>query len=102
MKRLRRQDGASLVILIGVMAALSILAVSVVRLTANVQHNTHRERMRVKAFSLAEAALDVARQQLSRGWPTELQPASFDATRFTERFFADLGQADEYPQRSSS
>jgi type II secretory pathway pseudopilin PulG len=101
MNRLRNQDGASLIILIGVIAALSILAVSVVRLTGNVQHNTQRERMRVKAFGLAEAALDVARQQLSRGWPTAEQPASFDAGAFTASFFSDLGTSDEFPQPSS-
>lgn len=101
MSRLRSQDGASLVILIGVIAALSILAVSVVRLTTNVQHNTQRERMGVKSFDLAEAALDVARQQLSRGWPTVEHPASFDAEAFTASFFSDLGVGDEYPASSS-
>lgn len=97
MNRLRRQDGSSLVILIGVIAALSILAVSVVRLTGNVQHNTQRERMKVKAFSLAEAALDVGRQQLSRAWPTAAQPATFDAGAFTTSYFSGLGAQDEYP-----
>jgi hypothetical protein len=96
MKRLRSQEGASLVLLIGVIAALSILAVSVVRLTGNVQHNTQRERMRVKAFDLAEAALDVGRQQLSRGWPTAQHPATFDSGAFMTSFFADLGADEEY------
>jgi type II secretory pathway pseudopilin PulG len=97
MNRLRDQGGSSLIILIGVIAALSILAVSVVRLTGNVQHNTQRERMKVKAFSLAEAALDVGRQQLSRAWPTAAQPASFDAAAFTTSYFSGLGVKDEYP-----
>lgn len=53
--------------------------------------------MKVKAFSLAEAALDVGRQQLSRAWPTAAQPATFDAGAFTTSYFSGLGAQDEYP-----
>ena len=69
MSRLRSQQGAGLILIIGVIAALGIMATSLVALTANVQHNTSTDRSRAKAFNVAEAAVDVGMYELNSKWP---------------------------------
>ena len=69
MARLRDQQGATLVLIIGVIAALAILAAAMVALTANVQHNTATHRTQSKAFNVAEAGLDAGQAALWVNWP---------------------------------
>jgi len=72
MKRHRNQAGSSLIILIGVIAALAIMATTLVAVTGNVQSNTYKDRMRAKASSVTEAALDAGMYELSAKWPAAL------------------------------
>ena len=65
MSRRNPQRGSSLIMLIGVIAALAIMATTLVALIANVQHNTYADRMEVKADTVTEAALDVGMADLS-------------------------------------
>ncbi len=69
MRSIRSQRGAGLVLIIGVIAALSVLSTALVVLMANVQHNTYTDRMRAKAFNVAEAAVDVGMYSLNASWP---------------------------------
>ena len=69
MKHHRDQAGSSLIILLGVIAALAIMATTLVALTGNVQSNTYNDRMKAKAASVTEAALDVGMYELSAKWP---------------------------------
>jgi hypothetical protein len=69
MNRLRSERGAGLILVIGVIAALAVMATSLVVLTSNVQHNTYSDRMRAKAFNVTEAAVDVGMYDLNAKWP---------------------------------
>jgi len=71
MVRLRDQQGATLILIIGVVAALAILAAAMVTLTANVQHNTATHRTQSKAFNVAEAGLDAGQAALWVNWPDQ-------------------------------
>ncbi len=66
--------GSSLIILIGIVAALSLLAVALVAVLANAQHATSRDKARTTAFDIAEAAVDVTMQSLSESWPDDTHP----------------------------
>lgn len=65
-----KQQGAALIMVIGVIAALAVLASALVFLTANAANNTARDRDRAKAFNVAEAAADFALYKLGLEWPT--------------------------------
>ena len=81
------QRGSSLVMLIGIIAALAIMATTLVALTANVHHNTYADRMEVKADAITEAALDVGMSDLSATWPdTDGSGPTLDATAFRNMF----------------
>jgi hypothetical protein len=67
--RAQRQEGSGLILLMGVVATLAILGVSLVVLTTNTAHNTYTDRMRAKAFSVTEAALDDGMSQMAASWP---------------------------------
>ena len=96
MRRLNNERGAALLLIIGVIAALAILAATLVVLTANATSNTARDRSRAKAFNVAEAAVDHALYQLGAAWPTPLGTAmtfsASDRTTFLSRF-----PASEFP-----
>jgi hypothetical protein len=86
------------VVIIGIVAALAVMASSVVVLTGNVQHNTYRDRMQKTAFNVAEAALDTGMYMLSDDWPFDefsTQPV-FDAAAFREQY-----PEDEFPAPES-
>ncbi len=70
MNGLREERGATLVLVIGVVAALAILAAAMVALSANVQHNTASARTQGKAFNVAEAGLDAGQAALWASWPS--------------------------------
>jgi hypothetical protein len=83
-----------LVVIIGIVAALAIMASSVVILTGNVQHNTYRDRMQKSTFNVTEAAMDAGMYMLSADWPfeaTSVQP-TFDEAAFREQY-----PEDEFP-----
>jgi hypothetical protein len=67
--RLRDECGATLILIIGVVATLAILAVAMTVLTVNVQHNTARAKTQSKAFNVAEAGLDAGQAALWVSWP---------------------------------
>jgi len=69
MRTLRSQQGAGLILIIGVVAALAILSAAMAVLTINVQHNTARATTQSKAFNVAEAGLDAGQSALWVTWP---------------------------------
>jgi hypothetical protein len=94
--RRNSQSGSTLILVIGVIAALAIMASGLVVLTANVQSNTAKQRTRTKAFDVAEGALDVGMQTLSSAWPKMGGVAvTWDATTF--RALGQFANAAEYP-----
>jgi hypothetical protein len=110
MQRITRQQGSSLLLIIGVVAALAILFASLVVLTSNVLSNTSRERTRTKAFNVAEAGLDAGLYTLGHNWPGKattftptVDPAAFRAQFSTAEFpgplsgpFIDVRFYDNY------
>lgn len=81
--RLRSEQGSSIIMLIGITAALALLIAAVVTLVGNVQANTLRDRYRATTFNGAESALDSTMYQLGVNWPTDASTApSFDANAF--------------------
>jgi hypothetical protein len=110
MQRVTRQQGSSLLLIIGVVAALAILFASLVVLTSNVLSNTSRERTRTKAFNVAEAGLDAGLYTLGHNWPGKdttftptVDPAAFRAQFSTPEFpgppsgsFIDVRFYDNY------
>jgi hypothetical protein len=82
--------------LIGIIAALAIMATTIVTLTVNVHHNTYADRMEVKADTVTEAALDVGMADLSATWPTAAgEGPTLDATAFRSMFSAGQFPAPE-------
>lgn len=91
------QRGSALVIVIGVIAALAILATGLVTLTGNVMHNTAQDRTRTKAFNVAEAGLNGALFAVGTHWPFAGDPAPvLDTSTFTTARYP----ADEFPNMS--
>jgi hypothetical protein len=84
---LRKQEGASLILLIGITAALAVLVATLTALTINVSHNTARDVSQVKAFNIAEGGLETGQQALWSQWPSTPSPApSVDTTAFRAQF----------------
>lgn len=101
MGRLRSQNGAGLILIIGVIAALGIMATSLVALTANVQRNTSTDRSRAKAFNVTEAAVDVGMYELNAGWPrTSGTGPDFTASAWRTAFRGQFDTA-EFPNPNS-
>lgn len=69
MQRLHSQRGAVLILVIGVVAALAVLAATLVAVTVNAQSGTSKDRKRAKAVNVAEGSIDAALAQMSAGWP---------------------------------
>ena len=96
MRDLRSQEGSMLVLLIGVIAALAIMASTLVMLTGNVQSNTAQERTRSKAFDVAEGGLDYYMNQMALGWPKGVaSPPAFNSAAF--RGLDQFNNPSEYP-----
>jgi hypothetical protein len=100
MKRLRDQAGSSLITLVGVIAALAIMGATLVVLTGNVQSNTYNDRMKAKANSVTEAALDVGMYELSAKWPTALNGGPSWGTTQQTAFRNQFGTT-EFPNPKS-
>ncbi len=86
------QQGAALILFLGVSAALTVLSIALVMAVANASYNTSRENRSVKAFDVAEAALEVTMQQVARTWPRNAGKAyapwtEVENTSFAEDFF---------------
>jgi len=91
------QRGATLILLLGVIAALAILAATLVMVTANVQGRTEADRTKTKAFDAAEAALDKSMYSIGMTWPASAGSFAWDANGFKTSF-----PADEYPNLTST
>jgi Tfp pilus assembly protein PilX len=70
MNRYRSERGATLIMMIGVMAVLAVLAATLVMVTVNVKGSTKDVTTRSQAFNVAEAGLDLGMYTLSSAWPT--------------------------------
>ena len=92
-----REKGSALILVIGVIAALAIMAAGLVTLTTNVMSNTSKDRTRTKAFHVAEGALDVGMNTLATKWPAgpTAPTPSWNATAF--RTLGQFANAEEYP-----
>ena len=64
-----REAGSSLILVIGVIAALAVLSATLVVLVGNVRSNTSRDRTQKQAFSLTEAGVNAGMAQLAASWP---------------------------------
>jgi hypothetical protein len=69
-RRVREEDGVALIMVIGVVAALAVMASTLVLLTVNAAGNTGRDRARAQAFNVAEGLADYTLGQLGSSWPT--------------------------------
>ena len=95
------QRGATLILLIGVIAALAILAATLVMVTVNAQDRTAADRTKTKAFNAAEAALDKSMYSIGMTWPASAGSFTWDAAGFNTAFLTS-GQASEYPGLTST
>lgn len=85
MQRHHDQDGAALVMIIGIVAALAILAATLVAVTVNAQTGTSHDRMRAKAVDVAEGSVDATLAKMSDTWPaTSTQAMDTTATAALE------------------
>jgi len=83
----RSEEGAGLVVLLGVIAVLAVSTAALVAFTGNVQHNTADDRVHVKSFTVAEAGLDAGMALLGQNWPASASGVpAFDAAGFRARF----------------
>jgi hypothetical protein len=79
MARRDTERGATLILVIGVVAALAILSSAMVALAVNVQHNTSTDRQQTTAFHVAEAGVDAIQSAMWTTWPRDA--ASLNAMR---------------------
>jgi hypothetical protein len=69
MRKLKRQEGVTLILVIGIVATLAIMATTLVFVIGNMSANSGTERTRTKAFDVAEGALDYGMNMLAASWP---------------------------------
>jgi hypothetical protein len=84
-RRARGQQGAALIMIIGVVAALAVLASTLVLLTVNAAGNTGRDRGRAQAFNVTEGLIDYSLSQLGKKWPVSAAP-TIDTAAFVAQF----------------
>ena len=72
--RLTSQSGATLLIIIGIGAALAVMTASLVMVIGNMQANTADSRTREKAATVGEAAMDAQMYALALNWPKVAAP----------------------------
>jgi len=98
MQRAHSQQGAVLVLVIGIVAALVILAATLVAVTVNAQTGTSHDRMRAKAVNVAEGGVDAVLSAMSAGWPaTADQTVDTTALQSTVRGLFPTGGLDGNP-----
>ncbi|GEM_PF-2805908 len=94
MKRVKREEGSALVLILGVASALAILAATLVMVTANTQGATAANRTQVQAFNIAEAGLNSAvAGAVNSAWP-DVSTMTFSQTELMAAF------ASAYPTAS--
>jgi len=89
------QSGATLLIIIGIGAALAVMTASLVMVIGNMQANTADSRTREKAATVGEAAMDAQMYALALNWPKVSVPnpvPTLDATLVRTQF-----PANEFP-----
>lgn len=96
-----------MILLLGVIAALAILAATLVMVTVNVQGRTAADRTKTKAFDVAEAALDKSMYSMGINWPASPGSFTWDANGFKDGGFpTDPAKwnfsPDEYPNLTST
>ena len=91
MSRYRDQRGAALILIIGVVAALAIMASTLVMVTVNAAGNTKRDRYRAQAFNVAEGLLDYTLAQIGTNWPSTT-PATINYDTFRNRYASAVTQ----------
>jgi hypothetical protein len=97
----RRPDerGSVLVMVVGIVAALAVMAGGLVMLTINVQGNSSRDGQAKKSFNVSEAALDAALFKLGSSWPDASSPADWTAAEQQE--FRDQFDESVFPNPRS-
>jgi hypothetical protein len=93
--RLRSQNGATLLIIIGIAAALAVMTASLVFVVGTMQSNTADSRTREKAATVGEAAMDGQMYALALNWPETASPdpvPDLDTARIRAQF-----PTDEFP-----
>jgi hypothetical protein len=93
----RSQTGATLLIVIGIIAALAIMTATLVLVVANMQANTADTRTRDKASGVGEAAMDGMMYQLALNWPdtsAPTTPPALDQAQIESQF----GDTSEFPR----
>jgi formylmethanofuran dehydrogenase subunit C len=98
MRREAHEEGSSLILVMGVVAALALLAATLVMVTMNVWGRTAADRTEAKAFNVAEAGLDSAIYTLGTDWPADAGSPSLGIDTAAMR--SDFS-ASEYPQPAS-
>lgn len=93
--RLRSQQGAALILIIGVCAAVGALATGLVYLTTNTLHATSRNVDQTKAFHLAEAGLQAGQAALQFNWPTPTRPSPAPSVAATVYPYATVSFYDD-------
>jgi hypothetical protein len=71
---------------IGVVAALAVMASTLVLLTVNAAGNTGRDRARAQAFNVAEGLVDYSLGKLGAKWPATTAPTNIDTAAFLTQF----------------
>jgi hypothetical protein len=94
------QSGMTLIMVVGVIAALAVLAGTVTMVTSNTMKASARDRTGISAFDVSEAVLDNAMYQIGSTWPA----SASDFTWSNEGFLADTTAwpASEYPDLVTS
>lgn len=92
------ERGSVLILVIGIVAALALLSITIVMLGSNTQQFTYNEKVQTKAFQVTEAGLDTGMYTMSMSWPEKGgTPPVVDLTQFEQEFPADGG----YPRPGS-
>ncbi|MGO8685215.1 MAG: hypothetical protein ACLQUT_11640 [Thermoleophilia bacterium] len=87
MQRHAKEGGYALIMMLGITAALAIMAATIVAVTANTQGATASNRSQMSAFDYAEAGLDSAAMAIrSTPWPAANQ--SFSQASLTTAYNA--------------
>lgn len=97
--RLGSQRGATLLIIMGIAAALAVMTASLILVVGNMMANTADSRTREKAATVGEAAMDAQMYALALNWPTVATPSpapTLDTAQIRAQF-----PTDEFPNTTS-
>jgi len=75
MRKRNDQSGFALIMVIGIIAAIAIMAETLVMVTANTQEPTLNTKNKDKSLNVAEAAMESTVYSLGNSWPTEASPS---------------------------